>query len=284
MYKYICLLPLYDDWDSLEILLSKINTQMKNIGKKVTIIIVNDFSKLKPPNFKLLSNIEKIQVLNLKINLGSQKAISIGLTHLSKINENMIVTILDSDGEDDVNKIPDMIKAAELNKGKIIVSTRTKRKEHYLFQLFYIIHKILTFIFTFKWISFGNFSSFDSRLIKYILSNNCSWLAYSGCIAKNCHIYKIQAERKKRLIGESKLSAIGLIYHSLRVNAVFISRALITSFFYSIILLIFYFQNYNWPIFIFVLIVIYNCLLAGVLKINKQKDFGDSANLINNIT
>ena len=136
MYKYICLLPLYDDWDSLEILLSKINTQMKNIGKKVTIIIVNDFSKLKPPNFKLLSNIEKIQVLNLKINLGSQKAISIGLTHLSKINENMIVTILDSDGEDDVNKIPDMIKAAELNKGKIIVSTEQKEKSIIYFNCF----------------------------------------------------------------------------------------------------------------------------------------------------
>lgn len=284
MYKYICLLPLYDDWDSLKLLLSKINTQMKNIGKKVTIIIVNDFSKLKPPNLKVESNIEKIEILNLKINVGSQKAISIGLTHLSKINENMIVTILDSDGEDDVNKIPDMIKAAELNKDKIIVSTRTKRKEHYLFQLFYIIHKILTFIFTFKWISFGNFSSFHSGLIKQILSNSCSWLAYSGCVAKNCHIYKIPAERKERLIGKSKLSAIGLIYHSLRVNAIFISRALITSFFYGIILLIFYFQNYSWSIFIFVLIVIYNCLLAGVLKINKQKDFDDSANLINNIT
>ena len=67
MYKYICLLPLYDDWESLEILLAKINTQMESVGKKVTIIIVNDFSNLKPPNFKLQSNIEKIQILNLKI-------------------------------------------------------------------------------------------------------------------------------------------------------------------------------------------------------------------------
>ena len=284
MYKYICLLPLYDDWESLEILLAKINTQMESVGKKVTIIIVNDFSNLKPPKFKPQSNIDKIIILNLKTNLGSQKAISIGLSYLSKINEKMIVTILDSDGEDDVNKIPEMMKKAELYNDKIIVSTRTKRKEHYLFQLFYILHKILTFIFTFKWISFGNFSSFDSSMIKKILCNNRSWLAYSGCIAKNCGIYKIQAERKKRLIGESKLSAIGLIYHSLRVNAVFISRALIISFFYSMILLFFNFQGYNWPIYIFTVIIIYNSLLLIVFKFNKQKDFINSTNLINKIS
>ncbi len=284
MYKYICLLPLYDDWESLEILLAKINTQMESVGKKVTIIIVNDFSNLKPPKFKPQSNIDKITILNLKINLGSQKAISIGLSYLSKINEKMIVTILDSDGEDDVNKIPEMMKKAEMYNDKIIVSTRTKRKEHYLFQLFYILHKILTFIFTLKWISFGNFSSFDSSMIKKILSNNRSWLAYSGCIAKNCRIYKIQAERKKRLIGESKLSAIGLIYHSLRVNAVFISRALIISFFYSMILLFFNFQGHDWPIYIFTVIIIYNFLLLIVFKFNKQKDFINSANLINKIS
>lgn len=283
MYKYICLLPLYDDWDSLEILLSKINAQMINMNKETTVIIVNDFSKLKPPKFKPQSNIDKIKILNLKINLGSQKAISIGLKYLSKFNEKMIISILDSDGEDDVNKLPEMIKTAEINIDKVIVSTRTKRKEHFLFQLFYIFHKIFTFVFTFKWISYGNFSSFHSNMIKKILSNNRSWLAYSGCVAKNCEIYKIDAERKQRLIGKSKLSAVGLIHHSLRVNAVFIPKSFIISFFYSFILLIPYSQNYSWPIFIFIMIIFYNVLLLIVFKINNQKEFIRSDNFINEI-
>ena len=43
-------------------------------------------------------------------------------------------------------------------------------------------------------------------------------------MAKNHRILKIEAERKKRLIGASKLSFKGLIFHSLRVNTVFIFK------------------------------------------------------------
>lgn len=283
MYNFIFLLPLYNDWESLSILLNKISEKMLEEKKTVEILIVNDFSKIKPKNFKKYKNINKIRILNLKENLGSQKAISVGLNYLNQNKQNSIITILDSDGEDDVNKIPIMIEEAEKNEDKVIVSTRTKRQENIFFKLSYFLHKVLLLLFTLKWISYGNFSSFSSKQLKNILRNDSSWLAISSCIAKNCEVIKIKAERKKRLIGKSKLSAMGLIYHSLRVNAVFNSRALVISFLYSIILLTFYFQNYKWPIFILILIVIYNVLLAIVFKINKQKDFACSANLIDEI-
>ena len=282
MNNYLFLLPLYNDWDSLLILHEKINDHMKKLKKKGKILIINDFSNSSPPIFKKYENIEEVQIINLSKNLGSQKAISVGLKYLDSTTNNMIVTILDSDGEDDVNKIPDMINEAENKPEKIIVSTRTKRQENFFFRIAYFFHKFLTFIFTFKWISYGNFSSFHSDQIKKILSNNSSWLAISSCFAKNCKILKIKAERKKRLIGKSKLSVIGLISHSLRINCVFLLRVIFLSIIYCFFVFIFFSANLNIAIAISLFIVFYNVLILFTLIRNRQKDFNNSLSFIKN--
>ena len=173
--------------------------------------------------------------MNLRENLGSQKAISLGLAYLKNLDEEMIITVLDSDGEDDVKKIPTMIENAEKNHDKVVVSTRAKRQENFIFKLAYLAHKILTVLLTFKWISFGNFSSFNSNQLEKILSNNSSWLAISSCVARNCNILRIEAERK-RLIGISKLSYINFTPKSKRS---FFGQEFNDFFFYIIILIIF---------------------------------------------
>ncbi len=283
MCKYIFLLPLYNDWESFSLLLEKISKELSIIKKEAEILIVNDFSDIKPPKFKKYSNILKIKILNLRENLGSQKAISIGLAYLKNLDEEMIITVLDSDGEDDVKKIPTMIENAEKNHDKVVVSTRAKRQENFIFKLAYLAHKILTVLLTFKWISFGNFSSFNSNQLEKILSNNSSWLAVSSCVAKNCNILRIEAERKKRLIGISKLSYIGLISHSLRVNAVFLARSLTTSFFYIIILIIFFELSLNYINFLICVLIIFNLLLIFTIFKNEQNNFQKSQDLISEI-
>ena len=283
MCKYIFLLPLYNDWESFSLLLEKISKELSIIKKEAEILIVNDFSDIKPPKFKKYSNILKIKILNLRENLGSQKAISIGLAYLKNLDEEMIITVLDSDGEDDVKKIPTMIENAEKNHDKVVVSTRAKRQENFIFKLAYLAHKILTVLLTFKWISFGNFSSFNSNQLEKILSNNSSWLAISSCVARNCNILRIEAERKKRLIGISKLSYIGLISHSLRVNAVFLARSLTTSFFYIIILIIFFELSSNYINFLMCVLIIFNLLLIFTIFKNEQNNFQKSQDLISEI-
>ncbi len=280
MHNYIFLLPLYNDWDSCTVLVDKINFQMKKLNKKCEILIIDDCSNTMQENFSSFSNIKKIDILSLKENLGSQKAISIGLQYLYRIKKKMVITILDSDGEDDVNKIPEMIKNAETDEDKVIVSTRTKRQENILFKLLYFIHKMLTFLFTLNWISYGNYSSFQSNQLKKILSQKSSWLAFSACVAKNCNIKKVKAERKKRLDGISKLSFLGLIYHSLRVNAVFIARATMLSIFYILILFLFFNLGYHFCILLIFAIVIYNLLLTITFFLNSQKNFTNSIDLI----
>lgn len=277
----IFLLPVYNDWKSLKIVLEKINKKVKKLNKKVFILIVNDFSKnnfIKVKHFKFIN---QIKILNLKKNLGSQKAISIGLKYLQQNKKNSIITILDSDGEDDVNKIPEMIKNANQNFDKVIVSQRTKRKENFLFKSLYFTHKILTFIFTWSWISFGNYSSFHIDNLKKILKDKSSWLAISATIAKNCVIKKVNAERKKRIAGISNVSFRNLIIHSFRISAVFLYRSFFISFFY--ILIFINLNNFNLNKITIAFIIFYNFILILIVFLNNQKEYKNSTKFIGKI-
>ncbi len=283
MYRYIFLLPLYNDWDSFILLANKINDQMKILDSYAEILVVNDKSSNKSKKLIKPSNIKNIKVLNLNTNLGSQKAISIGLQYLKSKDEKTIITILDSDGEDDVTKVPYMIQEAKKNKERVIVSTRTKRQENFFFKILYFLHKLLTFAFTLNWISYGNFSSFCSSQLEKILSNSDSWLALSACLAKNCEIIKFKAERKKRLIGVSKLSFAGLMFHSLRVNTVFIIRSFTLSTLYIFLAVILFSENLKFMIFLIFIIACYELLLIITLIINKQGKFHNYKNYIEKI-
>ena len=165
------LLPLYNDWRSCNILIKKINEQLRKRKRYGNILILDDASTQKTNVIRTgLKNIRKIKVLRLKKNLGSQKIISIGLNYI-KNEKNKIIVLMDSDGEDDANKINNLVDVANKNKSYIVVASRVRRKEHLIFRILYKIHLIITFLLTFNWISFGNYSSFHSKNIKNILKN-----------------------------------------------------------------------------------------------------------------
>ena len=263
---------------------NNINEQLKTLKKKGEILVINDFSKEQRKKFEKLENIHLIKIINLNENVGSQKAISIGLNYIYKnYDESRVVTVLDSDGEDDVSQIPKMINKAIQNPNHVVVSCRTKRKEKIIFKVLYSLHKIITFIATFNWISFGNYSSFMSKNINSILKNDKSWLAFSSCLAHNCDLIRLYAPRKNRLIGESKLSLRGLVNHALRVNAVFLLR--ISSLFILYILLFYIIQTsmiLSGYLIIFLLLLFYIFVFLTYLN-NHQKKFKDSLNYIGSI-
>ena len=130
MQKYIFLLPLYNDWESLTLLLTKINEEIKSKNKIADILVINDCSTVLTPTFFSLSNINKINILNLKSNLGSQKAISVGLKYLKKKDDEMIITILDSDGEDDVSKIETPPKISGRRETMVLAPDKVKIQKY----------------------------------------------------------------------------------------------------------------------------------------------------------
>ena len=110
---------------------------------------------------------------------------------------------MDSDGEDNPIEISRMLSLASKNSDSVITSNRKSRSEPIIVKVLYKIHLFLTFLFSLKWISFGNFTTFNSINLKNILNDNSSWLAYSSSIIKNCKIKSfMQKERKDILINQ----------------------------------------------------------------------------------
>ena len=232
--KKIILIPVFNDWKSLNLLLSKLDSNLKKKINNIDILIMNDNSseRIKIIN-KKFDCIKKIEVLTIPKNVGSQRAIALGLLYLKKLKSEFIVTVMDSDGEDDPNQVFRMINLAMKSPNLVITSNRKNRKESKIIILLYKIHLVLTFIFSFKWISFGNFSSFHKKNISSLFIDNSPHYALSSAVVKNCLFKRVYAKRKKRYFDKSKLSLISLIEHSLRVNAVFLKKICITSAIYT---------------------------------------------------
>ena len=243
MEKLIILIPVYNDWKSLNLLINKINFELNKRNLNSEILIINDNSSLKN-NFlkKKLSRTKKITFLNLKINVGSQRAINIGLNYINKIKGNYIVTIIDSDGEDDPKEIVKMVKLARKYKNYVITSNRLARKESLIIRFLYRVHLITAFIITGKWISFGNYTTLNSKNIKKIIHNDDGCYAHSAAVIKNSKIKRVYAKRNQRFFDKSKVNFLGLMLHSLRIISVFqkiiLLRSAIAIFFIGLIYLL----------------------------------------------
>ena len=122
--RHIIVIPVYNDWKSLNKLLIQINKNFKNdVNFETEILIINDCSteNIQIDN-KNLTAIKEITVITLKKNFGSQKSIAIGLSHLKTKNYKSLITIMDGDGEDNPHQIKDMMHEAINNQNLIITS------------------------------------------------------------------------------------------------------------------------------------------------------------------
>jgi len=247
--QLILLISIYNDWKSLNILIK--NLIKKLFYKNIFLIIINDGSTKKSYILKkYLPFFFKIKILNLKKNFGSQKAFAIGLYYIYKKFTQSKIILMDGDGEDNPEVIKDILELSKNNPNKIITVFRTIRKENIILKLFYEIYFLLNIILTHKIIRFGNFSLIKSINLKRIFNNKDIWLAYPSAVIKSeIKLKNIYKPKEYRYSGYSQMSYIKLLYHSLKIIAVFRTRVLTNLCFYNFLLL-FLFKN-NLPFFLF---------------------------------
>ena len=83
MKKFLILIPVYNDWQSLTILLKNINNEIEKLNHNISIIIVDDASTFdRQLDIENISNIKSIKILSMRENLGHARCIATGLKYI----------------------------------------------------------------------------------------------------------------------------------------------------------------------------------------------------------
>jgi polyisoprenyl-phosphate glycosyltransferase len=222
----VILIPVYNDWKALSLLLASMDQILLENNINASVIAIDDGSSVsiqegfdRSPDYKAVT---RIDVFHLGNNFGHQKAIAIAISHIEATMDCHILTIMDSDGEDNPADIPELIKKiAEENFKKIIFARRTKRSEGLIFSIFYFIYKQFFQIATGSKISFGNFCAIPGNLLPRIVLISEIWCHFSSGIIKSKlpHTY-IPTARNRRLCGQSRMNFVSLVKHGLSAISV----------------------------------------------------------------
>ena len=278
MKKIIILIPVFNDWESLEKLIVEINKNIKELKKfDIECLIINDSSTIKQPKLLKPSFIKSIQILNMRENKGHARCNAFGIRYVIKNKDFDYLILMDSDGEDRPVELKKLINKILEDPNKSVVAKRIKRSEGPFFQFLYYMHKLITLVFTGKKINFGNYSCLIKEDVRKLSTHASLWSSYSGSVKKNLeHFNEIESERGTRYFGPSKMSFLKLLIHSFSIIAVFKFQV----FFRSLILIIiFSFLDLSFGTNFYllsILIVIFNIIIFIVSFREKQKELFNS--------
>ena len=288
MIKYVILIPSFNDWECLNLLIPKIDQALKNTNENVDVLIVNDGSTKKNNLvFKKMSHLKKIEVLNLRKNVKAQIAIATGLNFLKKEKFQGGIIVMDADGQDDPEYLVDIFKESKKNPERTITINRTKREDELKFKIFYQMYLFLSFLLTFKYLKFGVYGYLHSSSLDKILSTNDIHLAYAASLAKHFKNKNvIFAPRKKRILGESQNNYKSLTHYALKIISVFRNQVLINSIVLVFISFLLSKLITSSALFLFILLALlfFNVIIFLLAyQINKSHVVNDTLKNIENI-
>ena len=286
MKKIIILIPVYNDWDSLNKLLNEINSSLESLKNfEFSCVIINDCSSVKQTIISKPSNIKTINIINMRENRGHARCNALGIRHINKNKKFDYVILMDGDGEDRPIEIIDLVNKVINEPEYSVVAKRIKRSEGFIFQSLYQIHKLITYIFTGKKINFGNYSCLTKKDISTLSSKASLWSSFSGSVKKYLNnLNEINSTRGTRYFGPSKMSLFNLGIHSFSIIAVFKNQVFLRSSF--VIILLSFLNSFIgvYSIFLQVLLVIFNLLIFLVsLRENKKALIDSDHNVLDEL-
>ena len=283
MKKITVLIPCYNDWDCLDLLLPSIDKHVEKIDIDFEILIVNDCSSIKNNlTLKNIKNIKSINILNLKKNVKAQIAIATGLEYLKNNNFDGGIIVMDADGQDDPENIIEIAKNVKINPLQTITINRLSRSETPDFIFFYYIYLFLTSIFILKNFRHGVYSYIHSSSLDKLFKDNLINYAYVGAVAKFLkYKFKIKKPRYKRYVGNSQNNFFSLLNYAFKILSIFKYRILINSIIIGIITF-YIFKLSTLSFLIIINTVIFNSIVflvffknINILKFNRLENVKD---------
>jgi len=284
--KFLILIPIYNDWKSVFKLLDKIELAIAIWDAEVSVLIINDASIENRPEIKQkYNNIKLVRVMNMKKNQGHARCHATGLKFIMEKEQFDHVILMDGDGEDRPEELSLLFEQGKKYPDKIVTADRVKRSEGIFFKLLYECHKILTYIFTGKYIKFGNFSCLPRQFVMRIVKEKSLWSSYSGTVAKVVfERVSIPSERGKRYFGPSQMNFFKLLLHSFSIMAVFRENVIIRSAIFIFFYLFFISNNFSIiTLFPVVAVTIFLFLILNIATRENLKELEDALKNIENV-
>lgn len=218
--------PVFNDWPSFRILLRDLDEACSEIDWDVFVIAVddgstdqNDIGYIHTPN---LRNLRGVKIITLATNVGHQRAIAVGLSLAVVETDADAIVVMDSDGEDRPQDIPNLLRAAEDKNGFAVVASRKRRSNTVVFKVLYVLYKVAFSVMTGRDINFGNFSLISRDTARRLIMQADLWNNLPGALLKSrARLTEVPINRGHRYAGTSKMNYTSLIVHGMSQISVY---------------------------------------------------------------
>ena len=246
--------PCYNEGPSIQAFLTLLEQALTSITSPCTVVVVDDGSsddslkKLK--EFSFQASQLTLKVLKLPFNMGHQAAIQQGMLYAKKLPVDCFI-VMDCDGEDDPEMIPEMLKTASSD---IVHITRAKRSTGLPFQLSYWIYRLIFWLVTKRRMNFGHYCMLNRRMLESLLHR--SFIHFPAALLKlDAQRIFLKADRPPRLSGKSKMGYAGLVTHAFRSLVEFADELLKLFLRLFILIMLFFFAYIGY--------ILYHKLVSG---------------------
>jgi hypothetical protein len=220
------LIPVFEDWAAAALLLQQLDPVFGRMGITAEVVFVDDGSQnAAPSEFPSVhpQNVTRIRILQLRRNVGHQRALCVGLVCLQREDATGAVLIMDADGEDAPGEVPRLLEEFALQGSqKVIFAGRGRRAEGFVFKLFYQLYRLAHRALVGFDIRFGNFSVLPASRLDTLVVSSELWNHYAAAVIKTkLPVSTVRVDRAKRISGQSSMGFIGLVVHGLSAMSVF---------------------------------------------------------------